>query len=326
MDLILAIPATVVGVLLVFLGSTVAFDVVHVTLHRMAASRVGWVRALGELHEVHHRFMDRDLVVHEELIGANLRHHVIPEFLTQATFSALLLLVLPALVVVPAFALQAVVFLAILRVRGIDVNHRSIAVLSAYRPLFLCLPEYHAWHHTHPDAHFSSWIKLLDHLLGTGSSLVGRRIALCGAATPFGAALQDALAARGHTPGDVFPAAPPAGFRSELPDLDVLILAQVPEPDGADYAQWIEAFCDATKGRKLPPEVWAVDGGAGFLPRARRYFLDRRVVYRHLAPLEGAAPERAARIALDFVRRGFNFAPAGRSPAALAAFLRFRAG
>ena len=39
-----------------------------------------------------------------------------------------------------------------------DVNHRAIASLRAYRPMAFCLPPYHALHHASPDAHFSSWI------------------------------------------------------------------------------------------------------------------------------------------------------------------------
>ena len=61
------------AVVAVFLGSTVAFDVVHWLLHQMAESRSLWLRRLGGLHQTHHRFLDRDLRVHRELIGANIR-------------------------------------------------------------------------------------------------------------------------------------------------------------------------------------------------------------------------------------------------------------
>ena len=69
------------------------------------------------------------------------------------------------------------VFVLILRARGMDVNHRPIAVLRAHRPSVFCLPRYHALHHAFPTAHFSSWVKLLDCVLGTGTALEGRRVA-----------------------------------------------------------------------------------------------------------------------------------------------------
>lgn len=317
MEWLITVPAVLLGAIVVLLGSTVAFDVVHVTLHRLAASRVPWLRALGELHETHHRFLDRDLVVHGELEAANLRRHVIPEFLTHATFSVALLLVLPAVVVLPAFAMQSLVFVYILSVRGRDVNHRGVEALRAHRPMFFCLPEYHAWHHVHPEAHFSSWIKLLDQVLATGSSLAGRRIVVAGVATPFGAALRDALEARGTPAEACFAGAPSDAFGARLRDVDVLILA-----DGADgdAPKWLEAYRDACRGRRLPPEVWAA-GGEG---DARRRFADPRIIYRQLALVDAAPPARAARTVIDLARRGFHFLPGVLRPAALGVFLRLR--
>lgn len=303
MEWIVLAPAIGLGALLVLLGSTLAFDVVHVSLHRMAASPVAWIRSIGALHETHHRFLDRELVVHAELEQANLRRHVIPEFLTQASFSAVLLLVLPPAIVIPAFAVQVLVFLYILRSRGRDVNHRGVEALRAHRPHFFCLPEYHAWHHAHPEAHFSSWIKLLDVLLATGSSLEGRRLVLTGVDEPFGRALRDALVEAGVEPAECFGGAPPASLAERLRDVDVLVLAHAPV---SEAEPWIEDFCRATSGRKLPPEVWGVDGGAAGLGVARRRFSDPRVVYRHLAVAAGSPPERAARRALDAVLRGLH--------------------
>lgn len=320
MEWLLLASLAVLGSVVVFLGSTVAFDVVHVSLHRMAGSRWRFVRALGALHETHHRFLDRELVVHGALEGANLRRHVVPEFLTQAAFSAALLLVLPPLVVLPAFAAQLGVFLIIVRAHGRDVNHRGVEALRAHRPHFFCLPEYHAWHHAHPEAHFSSWIKLLDVLLATGVSLAGRRIVLTGAETAFGAALLAALAERGWRPEECHPDAPPPALEARLAAVDVLVLAHAP----ADFERWVEAFCAATAGRKLPPEVWVLDPGPGRRGRAWRYLRDPRVIYRHLALVESTPPGRAARTVLDFALRGFHFVPALRSPAAVGALRELR--
>lgn len=321
MEWFLLAPAVVIGSVVVFLAATVAFDLVHVSLHRMAGSGVGWLRALGGLHETHHRFLDRELIVHDELEGANLRRHVVPEFLTQAACSGALLLVLPAAIVLPALAAQVLLFLYILRVRGRDVNHRGVASLRAHRPHFFCLPEYHAWHHAHPEAHFSSWIKLLDGLLGTGASLAGRRIVLTGAETAFGAALRRALLERGFGPLESHPGAPPEALGERLREVDVLIVLH---DAGDDASAWIERFCRATRGRKLPPEVWALDPGPGGRRRARRLLRDPRLIYRHLAGVEAAPPERGARVVLDLALRGFRFVPAVRSPAALVALRELR--
>ena len=323
MESLLQLPAVALGSVAVFLGSTVAFDAVHVSLHRMMRSRVGWLRALGELHATHHRFLDRELDVHGELEGANLRRHVVPEFLTQASFSGALLLGLPAVVVLPALAAQVLLFLAIVRVRGRDVNHRGVAALRAHRPHLFCLPEYHAWHHAHPEAHFSSWIKLLDAALGTGAALEGRRIVLCGAEGRFGAALHRELSRRGIELRECHPGAPPDELAERLGEVDVLILAH---ETGDDLEGWVEAFCRATEGRKLPPEVWAVDPGPGRRARARRYLRDPRVIYRHLARVAHAPPERAAHAVVDGVRRGFRVVPALGAAAGLAAYRELRRG
>ena len=117
------VPWTLAQLLALFLLSTVVFDVIHVLLHHFVASRFAWLRALGMLHERHHRFVDANLDVHEEYTADNLRWHVIPEFLTQVVFSLCLLWLLCAPVVLGVMALQTLVFLLILRTRGRDLNH-----------------------------------------------------------------------------------------------------------------------------------------------------------------------------------------------------------
>jgi hypothetical protein len=312
---LLEIPLLVVAVLAVFLASTIGFDVVHATLHHLADSRVAWLRTLGGLHETHHRFLDRELRVHDELIPANLRRHVVPEYLTQLAFAAAALAVLPLRIVLPVVAIQTLVFAWILNSRGLDVNHRGWQRVPAYRPSIFCMPEYHAWHHAHPEAHFASWIKPLDWLLGTGSSLAGRRIVLTGGATPFGAALHGALAERGLAKLTAYGAGLPGGRPDLTSQPDVLVLAH--EAPGEEYARAIEAFCDSARERRLPPEVWALGSAPDFLPHARRFFRDPRVIYRHIAPSPGATPARRARIALDHIRRGFNLVPTTRAPLAV---------
>jgi hypothetical protein len=332
MSVVLEILAVLPLALAVLLASTVVFDVVHWTLHRLARSRIGALRRIGELHEVHHRFLNESLKIQREWQRANLTHHVIPEYLTQASVSAALLLLLPLEIVAPAFALQTLVFLLILRGRGIELNHHDWDRVDAYRPIYFCMPEYHAWHHVHPEAFFGSWIRTFDHVLGTGSSLRGRRVLLAGADTPLGRALRPRLEERAGSVriADVSDA---AGIDEALEATDVLVLAD----DGADgaFRGPVEAFCAKTLDRLLPAEVWCVGTAAAIRDasegarRARAYWTDRRVIYRHLVvPPDALADDDAARRAaarlIRGVERGFNFVPTAPWLAAARDWLRFR--
>ena len=318
----------------IFLAGTVVFDGVHWLLHRLMASRVGLLRAIGGLHATHHRFLDRELRIHDELLRANLLRHVVPEYLTHLAVSGCALLLLPAAVVLPVVAAQTLVFLLILRCRGKDVNHRGIEVLRAYRPMYFCVPAYHALHHVHPDACFSSWIKTLDHLLGTGLSLAGRRVTISGADGPFGAELARLL--RGSGAKEVRLLDDPAREEAQLRETDVLVLCrgagggEVPEADGASLVDLVERFASLVAGRRFPVEVWALaPPGAAFAGHARRWYGGGRIIYRHIAlpgarPRDDAAWARAARVAFFFLRRGFNYVPAAASGRSLLDFLRFR--
>jgi len=254
--------SVVLQALALFLAGTVVFDAIHWLLHRLMGSRVGVLRAVGGLHATHHRFLDRELRIHDELLRANLLRHVIPEYLTHLAVSACALLLLPAAVVLPVVAAQTLVFLFILRSGGKDVNHRGIEVLRAYRPMYFCAPAYHALHHVHPDAYFSSWIKTLDHLLGTGLSLEGRRVTISGADGPFGAEFARLVSASGVK--EVRPLDEPARRDAQLRETDVLVLCGTPRGDGAPEAdgepmvELVERFAQASAGRRFPVEVWAL--------------------------------------------------------------------
>ena len=317
-----------IGALVLFLASSVAFDVVHWLLHRLAASRIGPLRAIGDLHETHHAFLDRELRIHPEHQEANLRRHVIPEYGTQLSVSLVALAVLPAAMVVPVIGLQTLVFALIFRGRGLDINHREWESVAAYRPSFFCLPEYHALHHVYPEAHFSSWIKLLDQVLGTGAHLADRRYAVVGASGVFGESLVTRLREAGAASVD---AVEPDALDA-LREVDVLVLAQ--DPTGASSAgsdrdaavRVIERFGETTADERVAPEVWATcapRADAAFEADARRYYRDGRFIYRHLVVEPGALDARAADQVLGGVRRGYNYVPAVPLGRALADFPRF---
>lgn len=297
---------SVVLALPLFLASTLAFDLVHLVLHALLRSRLAWLRALAWPHAVHHRWLDATLTTRWEFQRRNVWCHIVPEYLTQLAFSALCLTVLPTGAVVATAVLQTVVFLLILRARGLDVNHRAVAVLDAYPPAIYCPPAYHALHHVHPDAHMSAYLKVVDWLFLRGTQIAGRRIAIAGGETALGGALASSLTAIGAVRVDASP--------------DVLLIAD----PRLDRIALTESFIDATRGRQMPPEVWAVQRD----PRdrvARHYYRDVRVVYRALVvPEDGADADDRARRLLRGVRRGFNFVPARPGLGGLVELWRFR--
>jgi hypothetical protein len=308
---------------LLWLAGAVGFDAVHWLLHRMLRSPHGWVRALAWPHGVHHAWIDRELETHLDLQRANVWCHIVPEYLTQLVFTAFLALVLPLPFAVVVFALQTAIFLAILAYRGQDLNHRPAARIDAHRPGWTTPPSYHALHHAWPDAYFSAYTKLVDWIVGGGAWIADRRFgglasdsrpgadSQPGPGSPLGAALRAEV---GRAGGTVQPE--PAAFDA----LDVLVLL---DPDAA-LGPPVERYIEATRGRRLPPEVWALRSGADD-PVARHYRDDVRVTFRALllpdAPLEN--PVRAARQALWWIRRDAHAVPLAPGLAGLAAALRF---
>jgi hypothetical protein len=301
-----------------FLASTLFFDLVHWALHRMLRSRFRLLRGLAWPHSVHHAWLDAHLEIRWENQRRNIWCHLVLEYLTQVTFSGLLLIVVPQRFVVATLVLQTLVFALLLRERGLDLNHRPIAMLDAYPPMFLCPPTYHALHHVYPDAYFSAYLKLVDYVVGSGAWLRGRRFLMHRpGASAFGRALRDRL--QSEIGAEVPEVAEPD--EASLASTDVLVLC-----DASVEVRLVEAYVRATRTRKLPPEVWCVHREP-VDATARHYYRDVRVTYRTLV-VPHAADERlarsAARIALFFLRRGFNYVPTTLGLSAIAGFWRFR--
>lgn len=294
---------------LLWLAGAIGFDAVHWLLHRMLRSRWRLLRALAWPHAVHHQWIDRQLVTHFDRQRANVCCHIVPEYLTQLAFTGGLALLLPLPFAVVVGVLQTGIFVAILHMRGLDVNHRPAPRIDAHPPGWLTPPAYHALHHAWPDAHFSAYTKWVDRIVGGGAQIAERRFRWVGAESAFGRALRDEVERRG---GEAC---------AEPADPDVLVLL---DPD-APLAPAVEAFIDATRERQLPPEVWALRRCADDA-LARHYRDDVRVCFRTLLVPAAAMAEdqarRAARRALFWIRRDAHFAaPAG--PLGLAALRRF---
>jgi hypothetical protein len=299
-------------------AGTVFFDAVHWVLHGFLGSRWRVLRWIAWPHSVHHRWLDANLRVRWELKRANVWCHIVPEYLTQLAFGAALLLVLPTAAVGSCMVIQTGVFLLILRDQGLDINHRPIEMLDAHRPSWLCPPAYHALHHVWPDTHFSAYSKLVDWVVGGGLRVRGRRIALAGAATPFGVALAERL--EREAPAVLRSLADPQD--PALAHIDLLILCDPSQDESA----WIENLIRQTRERQLPPEVWALHDRAEHA-LARHYYRDVRVIYRTIVAaradlLDPPRAKRAARTALFLARRGFLYVPA--TATALQDYFRFR--
>jgi hypothetical protein len=286
-----------------WLAGAIFFDFVHFVLHRMLGSRFRILRALAWPHSVHHAWIDRNLDVQWHLQRRNVWCHIVPEYGTQLAFTAALALLLPLPFVVVLAALQTAVFLGILRMRGLDPNHRPIAMLDAYRPGPGTPPAYHALHHVHPDAYFSAYTKAIDFLVRGAAWLRGRRFVLQGASGPFARALAAELRRQGVE--DVSEVDSPDA--AALARADVLVLFD----PGEGEAALLEAFIDAARTRKLPPEAWALHARPDSAV-ARHYLGDVRIHYRTLVVpdarrLGARAAERAARRVVSRIRRGCHF-------------------
>jgi len=286
-----------------WLAGAIAFDFVHFVLHAMLRSRWRLLRALAWPHRVHHRWIDRELVVHFEYQRRNIWCHIVPEYLTQLAFTGGVAWLLPLPFAAVLAGLQTVVFLSILRERGLDLNHRPIELLDAYRPGFMTPPAYHALHHVHPDAYFSAYTKLVDVLVRGAALLRGRRIVLHRATGPFGQALDEALRAHGVRDIERVESIDAVA----LPAADVLVLCD----PRTDEVPILEAFIDATRTRKLPPEAWVVHPRSDDAT-ARHYLDDVRIHYRTLLvpepdALSAGQAATAARRVLGRILRGFHY-------------------
>jgi len=312
-----ALAALGLGIALLLLG-TLAFDVLHVALHRWTSSRWSLLRAVAGLHSVHHEFLDRDLRIHEDLVPANVMCHVVPEYLVQVAVTVGLgsLLEFPLLAVLVAIFLETLVFALIMKpTPGFDLNHRHVDRLRAYRPRYFCLPEYHLLHHVYPDAYFGSWIKTLDHWLGTGTAIRGRKVALTGGQSECGRVLRRELFADNPVIDiDDNLLGQPVALVRALREADILVLCHAGNPD-LPRRELIERFYEENRERRVPVEVWAItrpdefQNDRAFAEFAKKLFRAGKVIYRHLVIPPNPRSEDLAR-AQRRIRKGYNYVAA----------------
>jgi hypothetical protein len=309
--------------IVLLLCATIVFDVIHVLLHRLAHSHSLWLARVGALHMVHHEFLDQDLCIHEDKLWANVFHHVVPEFVVQLIVTAALAPLFPMVSVVTALAIEGGAFLFIMWGNpGIDVNHKQVEQLKAYQPLYFCVPEYHLLHHVYPDAHFSSWIKALDHFLGTGLSLCGRKVLMTDTASALPNALRDVLQHADCIVNslDVNEVTDLTHCEAALRETAILLLCH--SASAENYSRWTKHFYELHQADRFPVEVWALDQ-CDDLAVTRQWFSAGKVIYRLLLADDQKSSVKNAQRLLHNLRRGLNFVPASFSPVLMKRYGQF---
>ncbi|MEO6013654.1 MAG: sterol desaturase family protein [Devosia sp.] len=345
----------------VFIVSTLIFDALHYLLHRWGRSKNRLLRRFSRWHWVHHRFLDRKMRVHPELMWANIFYHILPEYLTSMAGTLIFLVVFPC----PPIALIAVIrtYMLVMTIReeGMDLNHMNMDRISGRQGLWWVNPSYHAMHHVHPNNFYSSFTNVFDLLFGTGTQIDGRRFLITGASGAFGGAIKTRIERLGGIVetakhGADFTAGNYDGMREKLARADVLILSHGAKAErawDANYTTFVdltELMVEIGKDRLTPPEVWAVGSEAEFhgdmgLPelvdyagskrafaqRALGFYRSGDLLYRHIVPSAftsamGPGPmsaNMAAGIALFLIRRGFHYVPVTLTTLAFWNYFRF---
>ena len=346
---------------LVFVLSTLLFDALHWLLHRWGRSKNRLLRRFSRWHWVHHRFLDRKMRIHPELVWQNLIYHVLPEYLTSMAGTVVFLLVFSWPPIAVVAALRTWMLIQTVREEGMDYNHMAMDRLSGQQGLLWVNQSYHAMHHIHPNNFFSSFANLFDLMFGTATQIDGRRFLITGASGAFGTAIKARLEKLGGIVetakhGADFIAGDYTRMRDKLERADVLILAHGAKSQGAwdanlrTFVDLIDLFVESSRSRLTPPEVWALGSEAEFhgdlgMPELRDYAASKRafaqralgyyrsgdLLYRHIVPSSftsamGPGPmsaDTAAGIALFFIRRGFHYVPVTLTSLAVWNYFRF---
>lgn len=345
----------------IFVVSTLIFDIVHYLLHRWGKSKIALLRTFSRWHWVHHAFLDRRMRIHPSLVTRNIVFHIIPEYLTSMAGTLVFLLVFPWQAVVTIAVLRTIMLGATLRQEGMDYNHMTMARVSGQQNLWWVGPSYHAMHHIYPNNFYSSFANMFDLMFGTTCEFTGRKFVVTGASGAFGAAMVSRLRKLGAQVrtlkhGVDFRPGHPDGAREALEWADVLVLSHGAKSEDCDnancttFVELIDLITEIGRDRLTPPEVWGlgseveIHGDFGmenlkayarskraYAMHARRYYSSPDLIYRHIVPSAfassmGPGPmsaEQAVSIALFFIRRGFRYVPVTFTTLAFWNYFRF---
>jgi len=345
-----------------FLLGTLLFDLVHYLLHHCLKSTNQWLQWLGKLHLVHHHFYTPMLQINEKWTAANLRTHAVMEYVVQMTGILVCLSIFspPAIILAALFqtGLSAAV---ILYWHGVDPHHQPLSRLPSYVGGPWVTRNYHALHHVYPANYYSSYLKLLDFLLGTGNQITDKTIVMTGTSGALGSKMKSLLEKEGahiiackygldYTYDNYDKLIEP------LTKADVILLCHgskyehAQEANCDSFVRIIELFKSLHPTRLTPLEIWAVgseiechptfgikqikvyaDSKRQYAHYARHYYRDRQIQYRHLvhsAFISRMGPGlmtagMAAWWSVFLLKRGFRYIPVTYTGFAFINYLRF---
>ncbi len=330
-----------------YLIGTVIFDFVHFALHAFAKSQIRCLKMLANMHMIHHRFFRPSLKINISLIKKNFFTHVLIEYSVHICSILLCLLFFHPLAVLGALLFETGIFLGVCYQRGLDLHHRSLTQLNAPRGGIFVNRDYHALHHIYPHRYYSSIIKILDYLLGTGTQLKGKRISMTGARGALGRHMKILLEKEGAQVttfqfGKDYTYENYDQLKTSLMNTDILFLCHGSKYENAmqanceSFVRIIELFKSLRKRELTPLEIWGVgseieahpsfgiqklkiysDSKRCFAKHAHQYFHDREIQYRHLVHSAFMSPmgpglmsaRFAAKVTLFFIKRGFKYIP-----------------
>ena len=330
----------------VFVVSTTLFDGLHYLLHRWRHSRFALLRTFSSWHQVHHDFLDKQMQVHPELKWTNIWAHLLPEYLTSILGTLVCLILFDVWPVLAICALHTVLFVIRIWTEGLDTHHMSMDRVPGKRNGLFVTPAYHALHHVHPLAFYSSFLNVFDMIFGTAIELRGKRVTITGATGALGRELADRLERLGARVTRVG-----RDLAVDFADTDILVLAhgsRGPDAVNANVDTFIrlgDEMIEAGRARLVPPEIWGVGSEAEILgfdqyATTKRAFADYAaamwwtspdVTYRHVVPAAFASKMGwgpmtagfAAAWTLFLIRRGFMYVPVTWSGLALLNWFRF---
>ncbi|MHB1949067.1 MAG: sterol desaturase family protein [Gammaproteobacteria bacterium] len=357
--------AYIIGLILqalaAFLIGTLVFDVVHFIFHLFITSKSKILRAIGGLHSAHHRFYSSDLQIKPEWARKNIFHHILIEYLVQLASIVACVYFLNPIAVVSAAIFQTIIFVNVCYHKGVDPRHRPYSQLPLSRGGFLVRAEYHALHHVYPHSYFSSYIKLLDWILGTGHQLKGKKIVMTGANGALGSHMKTLLEKEGASVtafkyGTDYTYHDYEKLTDSLREANTLLLCHGSKNENAQQANCdsfikiIEAFRSVHQCELIPVEIWGVgseiechpcfgikslqpyaSSKRNYAKQARKYFRDQEIQYRHI--VHSAFWSRmgpglmtasfAARMTIFLIKRDFKYVPVTYTGFAFLNYLRF---
>lgn len=357
--------AYIIGVILqalaAFLIGTLVFDVMHFIFHLCVTSKYKILRAIGGLHSAHHRFYSSDLQIKPEWARKNILHHILIEYSVQLASIFACLYFFNPIAVISAAIFQTIIFVDVVYHKGIDPRHKPYSQLPSSRGGFLVRAEYHALHHVYPHSYFSSYVKLLDWILGTGHQLKGKKIVMTGANGALGSQMKKLLEKEGASVttfkyGTDYTYDDYSKLTDALHEANTLLLCHGSKNVNAQQANCdsfiniIELFKSAHQRKLIPIEIWGVgseiechpcfgikslhpyaSSKRNYAKQARQYFRDPDIQYRHIvhsAFWSQMGPGLisagfAAWVTVFLIKRDFKYVPVTYTGIAFLNYLRF---